>query len=133
MLEASAGALKQTARRVTQGEDQRDQLAEDRTVLAVERTYAAWIRTGLTALAAGIGARALLAEILPAWVGLTTGFVLILFSVFCFVVALSRQLRPRHASPTTPPLPRLWLLLLTGFLALVALAASAAIWFVPEP
>jgi len=39
------------------------QLAADRTVFAAERTYAAWVRTGLLALASGIGAKALLSEV----------------------------------------------------------------------
>ena len=30
--------------------------AADRTVLAAERTYAAWVRTGLVSLVAGVGA-----------------------------------------------------------------------------
>ena len=32
---------------------------------AAERTYAAWLRTGLFALASGIGARALLTGVVP--------------------------------------------------------------------
>jgi uncharacterized membrane protein YidH (DUF202 family) len=31
--------------------------AADRTVFAAERTYAAWVRTGLAALASGVGPR----------------------------------------------------------------------------
>src|SRR5262249_61901303 len=42
------------------------ELAADRTVFAAERTYAAWVRTGLMALASGIGAKALLSEVCSA-------------------------------------------------------------------
>lgn len=48
------------------GPDRRTVLAADRTVYAAERTYAAWMRTGLTALASGVGAKALLADVVPA-------------------------------------------------------------------
>ncbi len=36
--------------------------ADRRTVLAAELTYAAWVRTGLAAMASGIGAKALRAS-----------------------------------------------------------------------
>lgn len=49
--------------------DRHTELAANRAVLAAERTYAAWVRTGLTALAAGVGAKAVLGEVLPEWVG----------------------------------------------------------------
>jgi putative membrane protein len=40
-------------------------LAADRTIFAAERTYAAWVPTGLASLAAGVGAKAALGEIIP--------------------------------------------------------------------
>ena len=36
-----------------------------RAPLAAERTYAAWVRTGLVAMASGIGAKALLIDLFP--------------------------------------------------------------------
>ena len=41
------------------------QYALDRTVLANERTYAAWIRTGLGAMVAGLAIEHLLIEVYP--------------------------------------------------------------------
>ncbi len=41
------------------------QYALDRTVLANERTYAAWIRTGLGAMVAGLAIEHLLNEVHP--------------------------------------------------------------------
>ena len=109
----------------------RRQKAADRTVFAAERTYAAWVRTGLMALASGIGAKALLSDVIPQWLIIATGTVLVLFSAFCFGAAVWR-----HLEPGVPP-PRLdvsripaWLLIaVNGFLALVALAALIGIWF----
>jgi putative membrane protein len=65
---------------------------------AVERTYAAWVRTGLLAMASGIGAKALLAELLPQWLIIATGSVLVFFSAFCFGAAVWR-----HLDPGVPP------------------------------
>ena len=101
-----------------------------RTRLAAERTYAAWIRTGLMALLGGIAARALLAKILPVWFGSVTGSVLVLFSAFCFCAAVWREL----TGTTTPTpsqarhLPDALLLTFNGFLVFVSTAALVGIW-----
>lgn len=144
-LKQSAEALKESSERVdasTQeitasteqmkdSADRRTELAANRTVLAAERTYAAWIRTGLAALAAGIGAKKLLQGVVPEWMIITTGSVLVLFSAQCFVVAVWRELSPGAAppKPNTRQLPPALLILSNGFLTLVALAALVSIWF----
>ena len=71
--------------------DRRTELAADRTVFAAERTYAAWVRTGLVALASGIGAKKLLEGVVPGWMIIGFGTVLVLFSAFCFVAGVWRQ------------------------------------------
>src|SRR5438874_12642604 len=47
-----------------------------------ERTYAAWVRTGLMSLAAGVGAKKTLGGVLPEWVVVLTGSVLVAFAAF---------------------------------------------------
>jgi putative membrane protein len=114
----------------TDSADRRTELAANRTVLAAERTYAAWVRTGLAALAAGVGAQALLEDVVSGWLTLLTGSVLILFSGFCFMAAVWRELRP-GAPPPRPDTRRMpaWLLLaLNGFLTFVSLMALIGIW-----
>jgi len=111
--------------------DPRIQLAADRTVFAAERTYAAWVRTGLVALASGIGARKLLEGLVPGWMITATGTALILFSAFCFVAGVWRQLFV-GAPPPNPDVPRLPPTVLSAvnlFLALVAVAALIGVWF----
>jgi putative membrane protein len=113
--------------------DRRTELAANRTVLAAERTYASWVQLGLAALAAGIGAKALLAELVPGWMVLSTGTFLVLFSAFCFAAAVWREVRtgvppPR---PDVRRIPPAVLILVNGFLALVSLAALLGIWLVP--
>ena len=124
-LERSAGAVESSA-------DRNTQLAANRTVLAAERTYAAWVRTALAALASGGGARALLADVVPDWMGLMAGSVLILFSVLCLVAGVWRELNP-GASPPEPDvshLPTFALIAVNVVLAGIALAALVGIWFV---
>src|SRR5262245_6209436 len=114
------------------GVDRNTQLAADRTVLAVERTYAAWVRTGLASLATGVGARALLADVLPAWFGALTGSGLILFSTFCFIAAVWREVCLGVPPPPADiqRLPTALLLIINGFLVLTSLAALVGIWLI---
>jgi putative membrane protein len=129
-LSRSATKLVESADRQTDSADRRTVLAADRTVLAGERTYAAWVRTGLAAMAAGIGSRALLDKLVPAWMIGATGSVLVLFSGFCFVAAIWREIAP--GAPPPPPdtrrLPAWLLILVNGFLMLVSLAALIGLW-----
>jgi putative membrane protein len=130
-LAHSAGKIEHSTERVEDSADRRTELAADRTILAAERTYAAWVRTGLVALASGIGAQKLLEGLVPGWVIGATGTVLVVFSAFCFVVGVWREIYtgappPR---PDTPALPGWLLVAVNGFLALVALAALIGIWF----
>lgn len=121
----SARAVEHSAAAQQSSADRTTQLAADRTVLAAERTYAAWVRTGLAALAAGIGARALLKTTVPGWLAVTAALTLILFSAFCFVAAVWRELFPRDVRPQPDirRLPAAVLLPVNGVLVLVSLAA----------
>ena len=128
---AAAQSTAQAAERTKDSADRRTELAADRTVFAAERTYAAWVRTGLVALASGIGARKLLGGLVPSWMIVGTGTALILFSAFCFVAGVWRQLfvGAPLPNPDVPRLPPAVLVVLNLFLALVALAALLGIWF----
>jgi putative membrane protein len=109
----------------------RNELAADRTIYAAERTYAAWVRTGLASLASGVGAKAILEGVVPEYLIIATGSILVLFSAFCFAVAVWREISP-GAPPPQPGVRRIppWLLMaVNGFLVLVALAALLGIWF----
>lgn len=110
--------------------DRRTELAADRTMFAAERTYAAWVRTGLVALASGIGARKLLEDVVPAWMVIGTGSILIIFSAFCFVAGVWRQVfvGAPPPNPDVSRLPPMILATVNGFLALVAFAALVGIW-----
>jgi putative membrane protein len=127
--EATAGAAvkaKTAAERATE-------LAADRTLFAAERTYAAWVRTGLVGLASGIGSNKLLAGVVPGWMILGTGTVLLLFSAFCFGAGVWRQLviGTAPAEPGIRRIPPVILAVVNGFLGLVALTALVGLWVGP--
>jgi putative membrane protein len=126
----SAQELKTSTAAIETSADRTTQLAADRTILAAERTYAAWVRTGLFALASGLGTRALLTGVVPEWIILANGTVLVLFSVFCFGAALWRQLHPGPPPPVPDVnlIPRSILATVNLFLALVSVAALIGIW-----
>lgn len=98
-------------------------------MLAAERTYAAWTRTGLAALASGIGARTLLAGVTPVWLAGATAAMLILFSGFAFLAGVIRELSTGALLPEHDllKLPAGLLIAGNGFLVLVSLATLAGI------
>jgi putative membrane protein len=100
--------------------NRRTQLAADRTVFAAERTFAAWMRTGLASLAAGVGARKLLQGLVTEWVLWSAAVVLILFSAFCFVAAVWRDLRT-GLPPPQPDVARIS--------PVILIVVSAVFWF----
>ena len=130
-LKDSAQDLTESAEDLTQKADRRNELAADRTVLAAERTYAAWVRTGLAALASGIGAKKLLEGVVPNWMTVVAGSLLILFSAFCFGAAVWREAfsGPPPPKPNVRRLHPVLLVLVNGFLGLVALTALFTVWF----
>ncbi|HEX5182200.1 MAG TPA: DUF202 domain-containing protein [Allosphingosinicella sp.] len=130
----SAETLKDSAVEQVESADRRTVLAADRTVFAAERTYAAWMRTGLAALASGVGARALLEDVVAHWVARSTATILILFSGFCFMAAVWREIWP-GAPPPAPNarrLPTALLIFISAFLFLVTLAAMIGTWSIRQ-
>ena len=132
--EHTQAAARTTAKATVQlkdSADRRTELAANRTVFAAERTYAAWVRTGLASLASGIGAKKLLEGVVPDWMIISTGSVLVFFSAFCFAAAVWRQIfqGAGNPEPDVQRIPPFLFVIFNGFLALVALAALISIWF----
>ena len=55
----------------------RTDLAEDRNIMAMERTFAGWMRTAFAAIGIGLGFRAIFGEFDPPWLGkaIATAFI----------------------------------------------------------
>jgi putative membrane protein len=78
--------------------DTRTELARERTALARERTFNAWLRTGLTAVAAGVGLAYLAADGHPMFaLRRAAGLLLSLVGGTILVVALRRYARDAEA------------------------------------
>jgi putative membrane protein len=105
-------------------------LALDRTVLANERTYAAWLRTGLTALATGLGTARFMPAAIPLWSVRMITALLLLFSAASFALAAWRyenlHVGIRHLDVNT--IPPLLVTLLSALLVSCALLALAVLW-----
>lgn len=128
----SARKLKESSVRIEDSADRRTELASNRTALAAERTYSAWIRTGLLSLASGVGAKSALAGLIPTWVILLDSSALIVFSVFCFCVAVWRMDNTGATRPG-PDVARLdsrVLIAMSAFLSIVSFAALWGVWLV---
>ena len=57
----------ETTDKSTQWAEFRTDLAEDRNIMAMERTFAGWMRTAFAAIGIGLGFRALFGEWDPSW------------------------------------------------------------------
>lgn len=71
----------------------RNDLAEDRTIMAVERTFAGWIRTAFAAVGIGLAFRALFGELDPPWLARVIATIFILLAAFLAITAERRAWR----------------------------------------
>ena len=110
--------------------EERTDLAEGRTILANERTFAGWMRTGLAAVAIGIGFNALFQTLDPTWVPKAIATVFLLIAIFVVIAAerracaVMRRLQP-HEIKTFQMVN---LRLISWSMAAATAALIAAIW-----
>jgi putative membrane protein len=108
---------------------ERTDFAEDRTILANERTFAGWMRTGFASIAVGVGFN-LLTELEPVWVPKAIATAFLLIGIMIFVAAERRAcavIRRLHTHEVrTVRVGFLRLLTLTVIAATLALIA--ALW-----
>jgi putative membrane protein len=104
---------------------ERTDLAQQRNLLANERTFSAWLRTGLSAVVAGLGIARLLDYSGMLWIARAIGAILILTGGGIYAIALWRYCQDcrhpaREGVRTTP----IWLMtILVAALLLSALLA----------
>lgn len=113
--------------------DPRDALAYDRTHLANERTFAAWLRTGLSVAAGGIAVAHLVPE--PArdsWLALLLGMAFVLLGVAVIAYGAREFARVADAlareSGRRSPAPTRAVYGLTGLIAMLLLAVLLFLW-----
>ena len=110
----------------------RNDLAEDRTILANERTFAGWVRTALACIALGIGFQALFQKLQPAWLprGIATAFLLLAIMLVALAewraAAVTKRLSAHIVSTARP----MNLRIIAGVIALGSAALIGAIWLI---
>ena len=113
-----------------EGAEDRTGLAEERTVLANERTFAGWMRTGLAAVAVGVGFHALFEKLEPAWVprAIATAFLLIAIFILLSAERGSRRVADKLKAGGYEELSPVNLRLIALAATAATLALIAAIW-----
>lgn len=104
---------------------------ERTSVLANERTYAAWVRTGLTSLAAGAGFERFFGDVIPHPVNRAIAITLIGCSALFFYLAAWRyhHVGTRLITYRISGAPVTLLNILSGMLLLAALALLIALYW----
>ena len=108
----------------------RTDLAEDRTILANERTFAGWMRTSMAAIAIGVGFNALFAKLEPPWVPrlIATGFLLLAIAIIVLAERRAAAVMDRLSAHVVETAKTVNLKLLTIAVSLGAGALIVAIW-----
>ena len=111
----------------------RDDLAEDRTNLANERTFASWMRTSLGCVAIGVGFQGFFPSMQPSWVprAIATGFLILAMLVIILAERRASAVLRRLSSHVVIPARTMNLRLFTILICIGSVALMAAIWIVP--
>ena len=108
----------------------RNDLAEDRTILANERTFAGWMRTSLACVAIGVGFHALFPKMEPWWVPrlIATAFLILAIVVIVSAERRAAAVLERLSAHVVVRARPINLRILTAAVALGSAALTAAIW-----
>lgn len=108
----------------------RTDLAEDRTVLANERTFAGWMRTSLASVAIGVGFHALFPAMSPSWVprAIATAFLLLAVAIIIMAERRAAAVMDRLSAHIVVTVKPMNLRTLAGAIAAGAIALICAIW-----
>lgn len=111
----------------------RTDYAEDRTVLAYERTFAGWLRTGFAGIGIGIAFNALFTRVRPEWVPKLIASVFLAVAIFIFLNAERRACAVMHRLHTheVRTIKISYIRLITIVCVIATLALLAVIWLLP--
>lgn len=109
----------------------RTDLAEDRTVLANERTFAGWMRTSMACVAVAVGMPALFREFEPNWVLKVAGTILIVAAIFLILLAWRRaqHVLSRLSTHTIDSMPSTPIGAISAGLIVAYMIFGLALWF----
>ncbi len=110
--------------------DTRTAWAEDRTVLANERTFAGWMRTGMACVALALGLKAVFKDTTYPMLAKSVAELFILASVMVFGSAVinSRKARQRMSDHDVKAQSQRHMTLLASILTVAAIATGVILW-----
>jgi putative membrane protein len=111
----------------------RTEYAEDRTILASERTFASWLRTGYAGIGIGLAFNALFVRLEPAWVPRLMATAFLSIAIYIFIAADRRAcaVLSRLKAHTVTSARSSSLRLITVSSVVATLALIVAMWLLP--
>ena len=105
--------------------------AEDRTLLANERTFAGWMRTGMACVALALGLRALFRPFEPDWIPKAVAEIFVLTAIVIFWAARQNAVKTqrRMDEHATESQGTRRMTILAGLLTLGAVSTGVILWF----
>ena len=105
--------------------------AEDRTILANERTFAGWMRTGMACLGVALGLKAVFGGFSPTWVPKLVANLFVLVAIFIFWSARNKscQTLRRMEEHSTNAQPSRNMTLISAVMTCGAIATGAILWW----
>lgn len=112
------------------GKDQRTRWAEDRTILANERTYSAWMGTGLGSVGIAIALKAVFGATDPTWVAklVASLFLGVAILIYWMACRQAQSTWERLNSSDSEPLSSSNFQRLTWVMTLATLATGGVLW-----
>ena len=108
----------------------RTDFAEDRTVLANERTFGSWLRTGFGAIGIALGFHALFGRIHPLWLPRVVATAFLVIAILIFIAAERRAcvVHERLHAHRVQTIRITRIRLITWIAVASTLALAAAMW-----
>ncbi len=109
---------------------ERTEWAEDRTLLAAERTFAGWIRTGLTTIVVALGLQAVFGPFAPTWApkAVATLFLAIALGIFLAAWLEARATLRRLEAHSASAQSSWRITLLSVLLSLATIGTGVVLW-----
>ncbi len=110
--------------------DQRTKWAEDRTLMANERTFSSWMGTGLGAVGVAIGLKAVFGDFDPTWAAKLVASIFIVAAIAIFWTARHQAIKTfkRLHDNDANAQPSKNYTILAGIMTFAACATGAILW-----
>jgi putative membrane protein len=110
----------------------RSDLAEDRTILANERTFAGWMRTSMASVAIGVGLHALFGQTEPPWLprAMATAFLLLAIVIIVLAERRAATVMERLSAHVVSNAQPMNLKLFAAAISVCSAALIAGLWLV---